>query len=126
MCNGADSFDPITAPPADLARRLTIPCITTRHSNFFGFFREPPDRVHVPALVDEARLRDNCSFAEERPGYEYSVWLSDDYDTVVEVDTGPQEVVGPPGSLLPLGGACRCGAHRTGDTFAFPVRAAAG
>ena len=88
-CNGADSFDLSAIPAGDVARRLTIPCTTTRYANFFGFFREPPDRVNVPALVPEEQLRDNCSFAEERPGYKYSVWLSDDYDAVVDVDTGP-------------------------------------
>ena len=88
-CNGADSFDLDAIPAGDVTRRLTIPCTTTRYANYFGFFKEPPDRINVPALVSEDQLRDNCSYAEERPGYKYSVWLGEDYEAVVDVDTGP-------------------------------------
>jgi hypothetical protein len=121
-CGGAGGGDLIGASAAQADAMLKIPCSRTAESNFFGFFTRPPSRIVPPDLVPVDKLRDNCSYSEETPGRRYSVWLTGDFDAVMDVDGRP----GTPLRQLRAGawtGPCLQRADRPGHAGAVQVRA---
>ena len=88
-CDGAGGGELLGASDAATREMLRIPCTVSRESNFFAFFLRPPTSIKPPDLVPIDKLRDNCSYSEETPGRRYSVWLSGEFDAVMEVDARP-------------------------------------
>ncbi len=100
VCNDEDDVDlgSSTGPGADqlpesAQDRFEIDCQTTIYAPHFGYFTGEPvpknvARISPPKIVPWEKLRNGCSYSEEdeREGYRYSVWVTTEFDAVVEVN----------------------------------------
>ncbi len=97
VCKGAGGVDlgPSTAAdevPESARDDLKIDCKSESLVTHFGYFIPTPTphgtRYMVPPhLVAWDKLRNDCSYSEESPGYRYSVWVTVQFDAVVDVST---------------------------------------
>jgi hypothetical protein len=96
VCNDQDDVDLGSSRGVDqvagtASKALKIDCETTDFVNYFGYFIANPvpgnvRRIRPPRIVSLADLTDGCSYSEEKGGYRYSVWVTTEFDAVVEVN----------------------------------------
>ncbi len=114
VCNDGDGVDLgpskwVDQVPDTASDALHIDCETEDFIPHFGYFMGYPVPKNVsvispPKIVPLEKLRDGCSYSEEdeREGYRYSVWVTTEFDAVVEVNNARG---GPYASFEPEPGA---------------------
>jgi len=68
-------------------KQMQMTCKVEKSGAIWGYFWLP-QLISPPDVVEWDKLRDDCSYSEEQPGYRYSVWVSPEIDAVMEVKTG--------------------------------------
>jgi hypothetical protein len=89
-CRGGDSVDLEGSSAAEQREHFKVSCKYESLVIHFGYFPATPtptgtEYLNPPKIVSWDKLRDDCSYSEERPGYSYSVWVSPEIDAVMEV-----------------------------------------
>ena len=93
-CRGSGSLElgpssSVDAVTSEQARALQIPCTSRDFMSHFTFIEQPPERISVPRIVDWEKLREGCSYSEERGSERYTVSVAPEIDAVIELDTRP-------------------------------------
>lgn len=91
-CRGSGSIElgpssSVDAVTDEQARALRIPCTSRDFMSHFTFIEQPPQRIAVPRIVDWEKLREGCSYSEERGSERYTVSVAPEIDGVIELDT---------------------------------------
>lgn len=91
-CKGSGSLElgpssSVDAITDEHARALRIPCTTRDFMTHFTFIEQPPQRISVPRIVDWEKLREGCSYSEERGSERYTVSVAPEIEGVIELDT---------------------------------------
>lgn len=80
-CSGSGSLELVGLSDGDINEKLKVPCTTKSKGILVADFISPRVSISPPKLVDREKLRNNCSYSEERIApsgerYSYSVWVS--------------------------------------------------